>query len=422
MLGTLAGLLVALTLHYLWPNDGEPDVGHYRAVRDFVRESFVRDVSDEELVEHALHGMLSALDPYSRYYDAREVEDLQRETSGRYVGVGIIFRRPVRQGQALFCLPGSPADRAGIEVGDQFLEIDQRGVASISESELRQILSTERDTPLQARVRNLAGVEREIELMPGSVIDPSLRHARIIDPDRGIGYISLLSFSRETPGEFLRAFDFLKRRGMQALVLDLRRNYGGVLTSAVEIAERFIANGVIVSTEGRGRPINTKAKESHATLLGFPLTVLVDEDSASASEILAGALQDHRAAVVVGAPTYGKGMVQSMHHFEDVDSIAKVTSSYYYSPSGRNFERSADRHRDYGIVPDITVEMSREERATVHAFLSGYGPPLDAIPVLERWQAELDEELIEPLPEDRQLQTALKLFAGVRPGEAIAQR
>jgi len=290
----------------------------------------------------------------------------------------------------------------------------------MAEDELRALLSTDSGGPLAINVTGLDGERRSVTIQPDSIVDPSLRHTRMLDEERGIGYISLIAFSRETPGEFDRAFDFLQQRGMQALVLDLRRNLGGVLASAVKIAERFIPSGVIVSTEGRGEPVVSRVETARATLTGFPLVVLVDGDSASASEVLAGALQDHRVAVVVGAPTYGKGMVQSMRHFEDPNGIAKVTSAYYYSPSGRNFEHTAQANRDHGIIPDVLVETTRQERERVHAFLLRYGPPFDALRQLEAWQASESLQLIETMPPDLQLQAATDLFAGRRPNQRVS--
>lgn len=413
VLGLVTGILATLIVLRLRGED--PDVEHYGEVRDFVRESYVREISDQELLEQALRGMLESLDPYSRYYDAEERERLDRETYGRYAGVGVVFRPPVAEGQLLFALPGSPADRAGLRVGDTLVAIDGRSVLEMGEEQMRAELSRE-ETELEVELRGLDGELRTVQLRPSQVVDPTIRHAKLIAPDQGVGYISISSFSRETSAEFDRAFEFLFERGMQALILDLRYNFGGVLDAAEDIAGRFIPEGAIVSTEGRGQPLVTRAEPERARHAGFPIVVLVDEDSASASEVLAGALQDHRRAVIVGAPTYGKGLVQTVRRFEKVRSVAKVTTSYYYSPAGRNFERTAQEGRDYGILPDVHLPVDQETARDIHIHLRGYGPPVTALAALEAWEAESGLDLIEPHPHDPQLRAALELLEGTRPG------
>ncbi|MCP3919613.1 MAG: hypothetical protein GY711_29100 [bacterium] len=416
LLGVLAGLLIALIAEELWPYGNDTTIEEYRAVRDFARESFVREVSDEELLELALHGMVGGLDGYSRYYDRAESERLERETRGTYKGVGIVFHGPPGEGRVLFALTDSPAQRAGVRVGDTFKTFDGRPVADIPANELRAMLRDPDGTPIDVHARGLDGAERDLVLRPDSLVDPSVRHTRILDAELGIGYVSILSFSRETADEFDQAFHFLHGRGMRALIIDLRRNFGGVLESAVQIARRFVKGGVIVSTEGRGAPISHRAEPAEADYAGMPLVVLVDGESASASEVLAGALQDHRVAVVVGSPTYGKGMVQTIRNFERFGTRAKVTSSYYYSPSGRNFETSADPARDFGILPDLSIPVSKVEKSAIQERLTIYGPPLEAIAKIEAWEVSSGFELLTNMQGDPQLDAALALFAGERPG------
>jgi len=400
----------------LWPSGLEEDLAQYREVRDFARESFVRDIDDEELVKLALSGMLRGLDEYSRYYDVEQSQTLERETRGRFRGIGAIFRQPVGAGRVLYPLAGSPAARGGLRVGDQFLTLEGAPLGDLTEAEFRALLSDPPGGTVEATVRGLDGVERALVIEPGSVVDPTVRHAHLVDRARGVGYLAITSFSSETPREFDACIDFLRERGATSLVLDLRGNLGGVLESAVEIADRFVIGGVITATEGRGEPILYEADAAAAWYLGTPMVALVDKDTASASEILAGALQDHRAAVVVGAPTYGKGMVQTIRRFPRWGTRAKVTSSYYYSPTGRNFERTADPGRDYGILPDVLVEATVAERAALLGFLRDYGPGPEALPALEAWERAEGLELIDELPRDAQLEAALGLFEGRRPG------
>lgn len=414
--GLLSGVLLAFVAEELWPSGLEEDLAQYREVRDFAREAFVRDVDDGELVELALSGMLRGLDEYSRYYDTEQSKALERETRGRFRGIGAIFRPPVGAGRVLYPLTGSPAARAGLRVGDQFLALEGTPLGDLDEAEFRALLSDPPGGTLEATVRGLDGAERALVIEPGSVVDPTVRHAHLVDPTRGVGYLAITSFSSETPREFDVCLDFLRERGATSLLLDLRGNLGGVLESAVEIAGRFVPGGVITATEGRGEPMVYEAEPGSAWYLGMPLVVLVDEDTASASEILAGALQDHRAGVLVGAPTYGKGMVQSIRHFPRWGTRAKVTTSYYYSPTGRSFERTADPDRDYGILPDVLVEATNTERAALLGFLRDYGPGPEVLPALEAWERAEDLVLVEELPRDAQLEAALGLFEGRRPG------
>jgi len=414
--GLLSGVLLAFVAEELWPSGLEEDLAQYREVRDFARESFVRDIDDEELVKLALSGMLRGLDEYSRYYDVEQSQTLERETRGRFRGIGAIFRQPVGAGRVLYPLAGSPAARGGLRVGDQFLTLEGAPLGDLTEAEFRALLSDPPGGTVEATVRGLDGVERALVIEPGSVVDPTVRHAHLVDRARGVGYLAITSFSSETPREFDACIDFLRERGATSLVLDLRGNLGGVLESAVEIADRFVIGGVITATEGRGEPILYEADAAAAWYLGTPMVALVDKDTASASEILAGALQDHRAAVVVGAPTYGKGMVQTIRRFPRWGTRAKVTSSYYYSPTGRNFERTADPGRDYGILPDVLVEATVAERAALLGFLRDYGPGPEALPALEAWERAEGLELIDELPRDAQLEAALGLFEGRRPG------
>jgi len=414
--GLVVGVLIAAITVELWPTQPDRSLEHFTQVRDFVRETYVREVTDDELVEDALHGMLSGLDSYSRFYDRLESEALNRETVGRYTGIGVVFRQPVKEGQVLFALPSSPADRAGVQVGDRFVRVNGNKVAGLPDNGLRDLLKATEDGLLSVDVVGRDGEKRSLTIEPDEIIDPTVRHTTMLDAENKIGYIAVLSFSRETDEEFDRAIEFLLDRGMEALVLDLRHNYGGVLESAARIAERFIASGVIVSTEGRGEPSVYYADPTRAAHNGLPLVVLVDGDSASASEVLAGALQDHRVAVVAGSPTYGKGMVQNIRPFTPFGTVAKVTSSYYYTPTHRNFERSATGGKDFGIQPDVRVPVSELERRVIHEFLDRYGPPLQAIAALETWEAEENSFLLARHPPDPQLDAALALFGGKRPG------
>lgn len=418
LLGSLfGGLLTTLVVEVL-PEHEEPDVAHYREVREFVRSSYVGEVDVERLVERAVEGLVRSLDPYSRYYDdPSSTAQLDRETSGQYTGIGVVFLpKEERDGfQVLFPVSGSPAARTGLKVGDRLVEVEGRGVDGMSPDDVRDALRGAPGSKLGLVVEGLDGRRRRIETPREVLLDPTVRHAEIVDPDLGIAYVAITSFSRETCEEFDAALRELSAAGMRALVLDLRANPGGVLSSAVRVARRFIPEGVIVSTEGRGQPVVHRAIAAEARHAGLPLVVLIDGATASAGEVVAAALQDHRLAVLVGSASHGKGVVQTVRRFPERETIAKVTSSYYYTPAGRNLERDPGQGREHGILPDVDVPLGDVQRARIHAYLRRYAPPLDALEELRTWESAQGVELLEPRPNDPQLAAAIELLRGRRP-------
>ena len=413
-LGVLTGLLLAGIFVLARAESADPELERYRQVRDFVRNNYVREVDSSKLLDDALRGMVQALDAYSRYYDRHQIAALERETTGRYRGIGVVFRSPASDGQVLFCLPDSPAARAGVRVGDRIESVNGRPLAKLADGELHATLTDQEVNELRLVVRGLDDQLRELDMKRAALTDPTVRHARMLDGKRGIGYAAITSFSLQTPQEFDATVERLEGQGLRALVVDVRGNLGGVLASAVEIAGRFVTEGVLVSTEGRGEPVVYEAKRGEATLAGMPLVVLVDEDSASASEVFAAALQDHRAAVIVGSPTYGKGMVQKVRAFDEAE--VKLTTAYYYTPSHRNLERTVEDAWEFGLLPDVSVDLSTDERRSLHLYLANYSPPAGALDELRAWEQRSGLMLIEPHPPDAQLDAALALFRGTRPG------
>jgi carboxyl-terminal processing protease len=407
--GFACGLLALATVRLWLPRGSEHDVEVFRAVRELSLESFVEEPEPKELLEDALRGMLSGLDRYSRYYSPAEAAAVDRETSGEYLGIGVLFHEP-DAGVVRFALPNSPAAKAGIEPGDRILRVDGEAVADLAPGGLRELLRRQTDAPIELLIEARSGERRSTRLEPARVVDPSVRHARLLDEERGIGYLALVSFSNHTPEEFDREVEALIERGMRGLVLDLRANPGGIFDAAVAIANRFVGEGVLVSTKSRTETRSTHAIQKEARWSGMPLVLLVDGDSASASEILCGALQDHRAAAVVGEPTYGKGAVQRL--FEQEGAIVKITTSNYFTPAGRRIERKADWG---GLAPDVLVELDAPERRAVHAFLASYSPPPAALAALQAWAAQGEPGLLPEPPADPQLEAALALLSGEAP-------
>jgi carboxyl-terminal processing protease len=422
LVGTACGLSLGLVLHRIAPRAPPSDAQRFTAVEQFVRDLYVRELDGRALTDAALRGMVESLDPYSRYYSREELAAMERETSGHFRGIGVVFARPIEEGRILFSMPDSPADRAGIGVGDRFLEIDGHPLAGLEAAQIHRLLAEapEEEDAVQLRVRSRDGTDRSLALERIDLVDPTVRHARLLDSELGVGYLAITSFSQETPKEFDAAIGELKRRGLKGLVVDVRGNLGGVLRSAVTLANRFVPSGLIVSQEGRGVPLRYEAEASEAWYADLPLAVLVDGESASASEVFAAALQEHRAAVVVGTPSYGKGMVQQVRTFGD-EAAVKLTTAYYYTPSGRNLERTVEKAWETGVVPDLAVALTEAERREVARFRESYGPPPEDRAAIEAWESAEGTQLLPREPPDAQLDAALALFRGQKPGPRLAE-
>ncbi len=411
--GFSAGASVVLALQGTWASFRDDNARRYAEVRDFVRENAVRVCPAGALSTAALRGLAASIDGYSRYLDRGEAQALERETDGRYRGIGAVFRSPVSSGQVLFTMPGGPAMRAGLQPGDRIVRADGMLVDTLSEAGLRETLSCNEPPSIRLEVQALTGTSREVEVQKASIVDPTVRHEELLDAVEHIGYVSLCAFSHETAAEFDAAVDSLVHRGARSLILDLRGNPGGVLLAAVEVARRFISEGALVTTEGREhRSTQFLAERSRAWYEGLPLVVMIDERSASASEVLAGALQDHRACVVLGARSYGKGTVQTIRRFPETGGIAKVTSSFYFTPGHRCLERTEAPDLQGGIEPDYVVTVTPEEQREVHAFLARYSPPPEQVEALRAWEALEHVKLLEERPADTQLEAALHLLRG----------
>jgi carboxyl-terminal processing protease len=416
VLGVVVGLFSALVAERVTVSLVDRDIELVRSVRNLAIEEFVEDVDSEALVDDALRGMLQGLDRYSRFYGPEDIAQLDRETYGEFRGIGVVFRRPTSEGQVLFPFPGSPAARAGVRVGDKIIRIDGRAVADMDAGGLQRAIQRGAQDGLHLVVEGLDGEERKLELELDQVMDPTVRHVRMLDPDRGVGYLSIYSFSHKTPDEFDAAVTSLEREGMKSLVVDLRSNPGGILDAAVRIANRFIDSGTIVATRTREETRVTEAQKSEARLQGLPLVVLVDEGSASASEVLAGALQDHCAGAIVGEQSYGKGTVQTLRRFGEDRAIIKLTTANYFTPSWRRIERRGEDDEEYGIVPDFLIELENDEKRAVYAFLETYSPPSTLLAAIQTWELQEGvDDLVPDHPDDRQLDAAVALLKGEVP-------
>jgi carboxyl-terminal processing protease len=388
-------------------------------VTELVDERYAYPIEFEALVENALAGLLGRLDEHSEYFPAEASRRVERETRGTYHGVGGVFAEGSDQLQFLFALPGSPAQRANIEPGDRITAIDGQPAESLSSPERRARLTNDRGETVALDLVTRDGRTKSVALVPEEVVEPTVRHVHMVDADAHVGYLALTSFSRRTPGELDAAITALQAAGARALVLDLRGNPGGVLASAVGIANRFVSSGTIVSAHSRTGVEDWKAEAGEDRFVGLPLVLLVDGDSASASEVVAGALQDHRAAVLVGERTYGKGCVQTLTPLTSlgIDGTIKLTTSVYRTPAGRLIEKSLPGAWSPGLAPDLEVAIGDEQKRVLARYRESYSPPLESRAAVEAWQAaEPTRQLLPQLPRDLQLDAALDLLRGVHPG------
>jgi carboxyl-terminal processing protease len=320
----------------------------FAEVLERVKRDYVEPIDDADLLESAIRGMVSDLDAHSQYLDAGEYRDIRISTTGSYTGIGIEVDEV--GGNVLIVTPiaGSPAARAGIRSGDQIIAVD--GV-SIEAAHLQDTIGRLRG---QAGSKVIVTVLRDDDAIQYELRRQIIRmasvHKEFLSPS--YGYIRISQFSENTARELSRAVDELQDANdgmLQGLVLDLRNNPGGVLDAAVDVADLFLNSGVIVTADGRSVDSRfTRSAHRGDILDGATMVVIVNRGSASASEIVAGALQDHDRALVVGTETFGKGLVQTVVPLSKGRAI-KLTTSRYYTPSG-------DSIHDVGIEPDIFIE------------------------------------------------------------------
>lgn len=335
-----------------------------------IDRNYVKDVDRREIVEAAVRGMLSKLDPYSDYISpedlAKFTEAVEQEFGG--VGIQVHFDKEHRNIEVMTPFPGSPAYKAGIRAGDRLVEIGGKPVADFPEGrEIEtavELLKGEPGIEVTVGVKHPGKDEIETVKMTREIIvlDTVLGDSHkpdgawnfMLDDEKKVGYIRITHFTRRTASELRNALRTLRGDGMKSLVLDLRFNPGGLLQSAVEVCDLFIEKGIIVSTEGRNVPAQKWSAKPFGTFSEFPVAVLVNRYSASASEIVSACLQDHQRAVVVGERTWGKGSVQNVVELESGQSALKLTTAAYHRPSGKNIHRfpNSKESDEWGVMPD----------------------------------------------------------------------
>jgi carboxyl-terminal processing protease len=359
-------------------DDGVPldDIQRFVSVFRTVREAYVEGVTDRKLMHAALRGLLTDLDPHSAYLDKEQARDMDEFTNGAYDGVGVeLVQQPDRSLRVIAPIDDTPAARAGLKPGDVIIAIDGEPVdvdnADAGRAQLRGAVGTK---VLLRVVREGEPTPIEVTVVRDTIRVTSVR-GRLLEP--GYAYVRISTFQGETGGELRDIVSGLQKpkQPLRGLVLDLRSNPGGVLGAAVEVADAFLDKGLIVATKGRLPLANAQFNATRGDLLnGAPIVLLVDGGSASASEVLVGALRDHRRALVMGGRTFGKGSVQTVLPLDNGDAI-KLTTARYYTPSGRSIQA-------HGIVPDVHLKSATggggEEAMPREADLPGHLRPSDS--------------------------------------------
>ncbi len=320
-----------------------------------VRADYVNEVSDEKLVESAINGMLTSLDPHSAYLNAKSFREMQVQSSGEIGGLGIEVTMENGLVKVVSPIDDTPAHRAGLRSGDLITHLDSEAVLGLTLSEAVERMRGPPDTDIVLTVRRADREPFDVTITRAVIKIQSVRSRAEGD----IGYIRVISFSEQTEGGIERAMIKLRAEigdGMKGLVLDLRNNPGGLLEQSIKVVDFFLDRGEIVSTRARraeeAQRFNAKSGDNAE---GLPIVVLINGGSASASEIVAGALQDHRRAIVMGTRSFGKGSVQTIVPLEAAQGGAiRLTTAQYYTPSGRSIQAK-------GIEPDIVVQQGRLE-------------------------------------------------------------
>ncbi|MBX7102514.1 MAG: S41 family peptidase [Gemmataceae bacterium] len=384
LIGIPAAVIFGLTVSFSAPvsREHEQDYELIRLIAEVLNEvdhTYVRELNPDQrrqLVENMVTAGLEQLDPHSTYFNEREYKSFGRKSKGKFGGVGVQVTMDRRAGALLVSSPmvGTPAYEAGIQPGDMIVKVNGVPLDHKRSTEAVELILGEPGTPVTLSVVHEGeSVPVDITMNRAVIEVPTilgdLRRPEdpkqwdlMYDKEKKIGYIRIVEFDEPTAAEFRKAVADLEAEGARGLVIDVRGNPGGLLTAAVEVVDTFVSEGTIVSTKNR-RPSqnrNFSAVADNDLMVGKPIAILVDRYSASASEIVSSALQDHGRAVVVGERSYGKGTVQNVHPIEDGKSALKLTIASYWRPSNKNIHRfpEAQESDDWGVRPTKGYEVT----------------------------------------------------------------
>ncbi|MGA2501255.1 MAG: S41 family peptidase, partial [Tepidisphaeraceae bacterium] len=372
--------LLLLTVAALWnPTSAQRD-SDYLFVRTLVDVNrmvvgnYVEKVDPGKLEQAAIDGMLNQLDPFTNYVPPARREEFDRMLDGTFKGVGVQLNQlPNGQIEVVSPIDGSPAFKAGINAGDIILKVNNESMEGARLPDVMKRITGELGSEVSLTVRRATGQELVLKMKRDEIVLPTIKgYTRnddntwnyYVSRNPKIAYIRLTQFTANTCDTLHSALTDLLKDGMTGLILDLRWNPGGSLDQAVQVVDMLVSSGVIVRTRGLHRPEDVKVATGAGTLPHFPMIVLVNEHSASASEIVAGSLMDNKRAVVLGTRSYGKGSVQELMPLEGNNGELKLTVAYYYLPSGRLVHRKKGAE-DWGVEPQIQVPMDDEAQRKV---------------------------------------------------------
>jgi len=342
-----------------------------------IRQKFVEPIEDDRLVEGAIRGMMLKLDPYSGYIGPEELTTFWRRASGKYIGIGVHLG--VRDGQLTVIAPieQSPAVSAGVQAGDVILAIDEVSSEGMGVADADHLLSGDPGSDVTLTVRHPRdGQVESLRITRGPINLWSVKGCRqvgprqwdyLIDPEAGIAYIRVSNFRDNTMTEFDRALEQVRSLGAAGLIVDLRFNPGGSLKAAVAMVDRFVESGLILSTVTRHKAKDIYKAKPEGTIPPLPMAVLINEGSASASEIVAGSLQDHGRAVIVGTRSFGKGVVQNVLELTEHRAAISLTVAHYRLPNGRVIHKTPRNSPtdEWGVLPDLVVEIPPEQELAI---------------------------------------------------------
>ena len=415
-------VLFVIILFYSSPSKASSDdeekykyLDLFGKVFDRVRSSYVEEVTDKELIEKAIDGMLSGLDPHSGYMNEEVWEEMQMDTKGKFGGLGIEITMEEGFVKVIAPIEDTPAYDAGVLAGDFIIQIDDTPVFGLTLNEAVELMRGDKGEPIIITISREDTEPFELEIIRDFIKIRSVK-SEIVDD---VGYLRITSFNEQTEKGLIEAIKKIQsdpENSISGYVLDIRSNPGGLLTQAVKVTDIFLERGEIVSTRGRDKKDirRYRAKKSDRTN-GKPIVVIIDGGSASASEIVAGALQDHRRAIIIGTQSFGKGSVQTIMPFQvtNTDDITgiRLTTARYYTPSGKSIQGK-------GITPDIIIEQGEFETFENKRFSEA-----DLKDSLDKDKSETnnDEDISKEeltvfekrLAVDYQLQRAIDLIRGV---------
>ncbi len=385
----------------------------FTQVFEQIRRGYVEEVQDTELLENAIAGLLLELDPHSVYLNEADYDDLQESATGEYGGLGLEVGSERGMIKVISPIDDSPAAKAGIEAGDLIVEVDGAPVRGMAVQKAIDKLRGEKGTSIHLTVLR-EGEDGPIELdITRDIIQLSSVRSRLLEP--GYGYVRISQFQVTSGKDFRQALISLKEDGpLKGVIVDLRNNPGGLVPASVEIADAVLDSGTIVYTEGRLPSSNTRFEATNGDLLqGTPMVVLINGGSASASEIVAGALQDQQRAAIMGTQSFGKGSVQTVIPLGDGRAV-KLTTARYFTPNGRSIQAE-------GIAPDIIVEpaeirLYQKRKQIREADLEGHLEQADN-------KTEETQDSEEDITDDNQLYEALNVLKGFQLlGKAVSEK